>query len=277
MLQMAIEECLAPLAGAVPDNVPVLLCVAEQQRAGRLDGLDDELVRDVMSRIGISWHPEWSAVIPYGRVSTAVALGRARAILHARGAAYVLLAAADSLLLAKTLKALEADGRLLSEGNTNGFVPGEAAGAILLAASPGREPLLMCTGLGFSEEPITVASEDPLRGEGLTTAINKGLADAGCQMHDLDFRITDNSGEHYYFKEAALALTRAMKVRKVEFDIWHPADCIGETGAAIGVVALGVALAATRKAYAPGPNMLFHSGNDTGQRAAVILRSGEVR
>ena len=132
-------------------------------------------------------------------------------------------------------------------------------------------------GLGFSEERVTVASEDPLRGDGLTAAINKGLADAGCQMHDLDFRITDNSGEHYYFKEAALAVTRAMKVRKAEFDIWHPADCIGETGAAIGVVALGVALAATRKAYAPGPNMLFHSGNDTGQRAAVILRSSEVR
>ena len=73
-----------------------------------------------------------------------------------------------------------------------------------------------------------------------------------------------------------LALTRAMKVRKAEFDIWHPADCVGETGAAIGTIAFGVALAASRKSYAPGPNILFHSGNDAGQRAAATLRFSEV-
>ena len=276
-LHLAIEECLAPLAGAVPDNLAVLLCVAEKQRVGRLEGLDDELLRDVMASVGTTWHPEWSGVVAYGRASAAVALAKARVLLHERGATHVLVAAADSLLLGKTLKAFEVHGRLLSEDNTDGFVPGEAAGALLLARHGGREPHLLCMGLGFSEEQATIASEAPLRGDGLTAAINNGLADAGCQMHDLDFRITDNSGEQYYFKEASYALTRTMKVRKAEFDIWHPADCIGETGAAIGVVSLAVALAASRKSYAPGPNMLFHSGNDAGQRAAVILRSSEVR
>jgi 3-oxoacyl-[acyl-carrier-protein] synthase I len=276
MLQMAIQECLAPFAHLSLTEVPLLLCVAERQRSGRLAGLDDELPREIATRLNVEFHPEFSGVIAYGRVGVAVALSRARALMHERGVSQVIVAAVDSLLLAATLKALDEQGRLLSKRNSNGFVPGEAAGALLLAARPGRGLHLTCLGLGFSEEPVTVASEDPLRGDGLTAAINKGLADAGCQMHDIDFRITDNSGEHYYFKEAALALTRTMRQRKSEFDIWHPADCIGETGSTIGAAALAVALFACRKSYAAGSNILFHSGSDAGQRAAVILRYGEV-
>ena len=59
--------------------------------------------------------------------------------------------------------------------------------------------------------------------------------------------------------------------RKEEFDIWHPADCIGEVGAAALPCMLGVALFAARKAYAPGANILCHLGNDDGKRAALVL------
>jgi 3-oxoacyl-[acyl-carrier-protein] synthase-1 len=93
-------------------------------------------------------------------------------------------------------------------------------------------------------------------------------------MHELDFRIADLSGEQYYFKEAALALSRTLRARKDTFDIWHPAECIGETGAVAGLVAFAVASAACRKGYAPGPNILCHAANDAGQRVAVIVRFG---
>jgi len=276
MLRLAIEECIEPFGPPEPKELPVLLCVAEKPRNGRISGLDDDLFREVMECLGIDAHPELSGVIAYGRVGVPVALSKARAFIHERGMSRVLVAAADSLLVGPTLAELEGQGRLLSATNSNGFIPGEGAGAVMLSRHPGRGPQLTCVGLGFSEEPANVASDTPLRGDGLTVAINKGLADAGCQMHDIDFRITDNSGEHYYFKEAALALTRTMRERKAEFEIWHPADCIGETGSAIGVVALAVALAACRKAYSAGPTILFHAGSDAGQRAAVILRYGEV-
>ena len=90
-------------------------------------------------------------------------------------------------------------------------------------------------------------------------------------MHDLDFRITDLSGEQYYFKEAALALGRILRQHKEEFDIWHPAECIGESGAAAGIAVLAVANAACRNAYCAGPNILTHVANDAGQRAATVL------
>ena len=54
--------------------------------------------------------------------------------------------------------------------------------------------------------------------------------------------------------------------------MWHPADCIGETGAASLPGMLAVALVAARKGYAAGDPVLVHSGNDDGRRAAIVVR-----
>ncbi|MGE8312640.1 MAG: hypothetical protein ACN6QR_24145, partial [Pseudomonas protegens] len=99
----------------------------------------------------------------------------------------------------------------------------------------------------------------------------------GCGLEQMDYRLTDISGEQYYFKEASLALSRTLRVRKEFFHLWHPADCIGEVGAAIGPTMLAVALAASRKGYGDGPNILCHLGNDAGQRAAALLSYQTVR
>jgi 3-oxoacyl-[acyl-carrier-protein] synthase I len=272
ILLMAIEECLDSVAAAAV-SCPLLLCVAEPERPGRLDGLDDRLFTELGQRLGVSFHPEYSAVVPYGRVGVAVALAHARKLIAQYGVERVLVAAADSLLVAPTLANLDRRHRLLTARNSNGFIPGEAAGAFIVASDAGGEAQVRLVGIGFGNERAVLEDDEPLKADGLTAAIKDAVRDAGCEVHDLDFRITDNSGEQYYFKESALALTRTLRVRKAEFDIWHPADCIGETGAAIGVVSMVVALVACHRAYAPGPRILVHCGNDVGQRAAVILHS----
>jgi len=91
-------------------------------------------------------------------------------------------------------------------------------------------------------------------------------------IDDLDYRMTDANGEQYGFKEAALAITRTLRKRKEEFDIRHPADCVGEVGAAIVPIALGVANTAAKKGYALGKSVLCHFGNDDEQRAVMFLR-----
>ncbi|MET0081189.1 MAG: hypothetical protein ABW119_22270, partial [Candidatus Thiodiazotropha lotti] len=142
--------------------------------------------------------------------------------------------ASDTMLVAASLAHYETQQRLLTSENSNGFLPGEA-GAALLIESARNHPggVLKCEGLGFAVESAHVDSEEPLRAEGLTAAIKASLSDAGCEMGDLDFRITDVSGEQYYFKEASLALSRTLRSRKDKFDIWHPADCIGEVADAL--------------------------------------------
>ena len=63
-------------------------------------------------------------------------------------------------------------------------------------------------------------------------AIRAALIEAGVALKDCDYRIADVNGEQFRFKEAALAITRLLRDTKVLFSLWHPADCIGEVGAA---------------------------------------------
>jgi 3-oxoacyl-[acyl-carrier-protein] synthase I len=271
MAAMAIAETLQDFPQSDWPMLPLLLCVAEQERPGRLDGLDDHLFDEIQAELGVTFAKE-SAVIPHGRVSVALALQHARQLLFESRLPRVVIAATDSLLSWPTLSHYDQEGRLLNEQNSNGFVPGEGAGAILVGPVKGEADEMVCTGVGLGVEPAPIGSGEPLRAEGLTQAVKACLADAGCQMHDMDFRIADVSGEQYYFKEAALALSRTLRQRKEEFDIWHPAECTGEAGAVSGIAVLANAVDANLKGYTKGPNVLAHFTTDGRQRAAVTLQ-----
>lgn len=278
MAARAIAEALQSTPGVDPEKTPLLLGVAESERPGRLDGLDSSLLHAIERELGLRFHPS-SNVIARGRVSAAVALLNARTLIYQGGHRHVLIAGVDSFLSAATLAAFEERERLLTSQNSNGFIPGEGAAAVVVGAPvASEEPQLACIGLGFGVEKATVEAEDvPLRADGLTQAIRAALGEAGCGLERMDYRLTDISGEQYYFKEASLALSRSLRVRKEFFHLWHPADCIGEVGAAIGPAMLAVALAASRKDYGEGPNIFCHLGNDAGERAVALLSYQRVR
>ena len=76
---------------------------------------------------------------------------------------------------AATLAAYDREDRLLRADNSNGFIPGEAAGAVLLAAwREGSPAPLLCAALGFAREPAPLGSGKPLRADGLVQAIRAG-------------------------------------------------------------------------------------------------------
>lgn len=269
MASMAITEALHELDLKHWQRLPLLLCVAEPDRPGRQDGLDERLLPLIQNELGVSFG-KGSALVARGRVGVAVALARARQLSPTEEFG-VLIVGVDSMLSWPTLNHFDREDRLLTEANSDGFMPGEAAGALWVGNGVGRKATLLCTGIGFGVEPAPIGSGEPLRADGLTQAIKASLAEAGRQMHEMAFRITDLSGEHYYFKEAALALTRTMREQKETFDLWHPAECTGEVGAASGATVVAAAVEACRKAYAPGHRILAHWSSDEGQRAAVTL------
>jgi 3-oxoacyl-[acyl-carrier-protein] synthase I len=276
MASLAIEESLQALPRADWAKLPLLLCVAEAARPGRVAGLDEQLFPMIERELGVSFAAH-SMVITQGRVGAAVALAQARTLITQGRCERVLVAAVDSLLHAPTLDHYAAQGRLLSPVSSNGFMPGEGAGAMLVGrplgqtAQPGE---LWCMGCGFGVEAAHIDSGEPLRAEGLRQALVGALTESGRAIHEMDYRIADLSGEHYYFKEATLARSRLMRVLKDEFDIWHPAESIGETGALAGVAIVALAQAAGRKGYALGRQALVHLSNDAGQRAALVLQHG---
>jgi 3-oxoacyl-[acyl-carrier-protein] synthase-1 len=269
MAAMSIEEALQHLPRAQWTTLPLILCVAEKERPGRLDGLDESLFELIEAELGLHFAAE-SAIVAHGRVSTAVALQGARRLLLNGATHEVLIAAADSLVSWETLSRYEQDSRLLTPENSNGFIPGEGAGALRIGPGTSASDFA-CLGVGFSIETAHIDTEEPLRGEGMAAALRATLDEAGVAIHDVAYRIADVAGEHYYFKESALALQRLLRQRRVEFDIWHPAECTGELGAASGPSAIALAYAAHRKCFAMGPSVLAHWANDGGQRAAALF------
>jgi 3-oxoacyl-[acyl-carrier-protein] synthase I len=83
--------------------------------------------------------------------------------------------------------------------------------------------------------------------------------------------VSSANGEQFWFREAALALSRTMRATKPRLELWHPSDCIGEVGAAAVPCAIAVAMAAARKAYAPGRGVLGQFGADDGGRVALVF------
>ena len=273
---MAAEECLAGVPRADWSRIPLLLCVAEPSRPGRLHDLDAVLPHELSQELGTTLAPG-SAVIARGRVSVAVALDHAARLVHAKGLPQVLIVATDSLLCAATLSAHHQASRLRHAGNSNGFMAGEAAGALLVGA-PQSACHAQCVGIGFGIEQAHIDSELPLRADGLRKAISQALDPAGVTIEQCPIRLSDLSGEHYYFKEAALAVARLQRrAGSEDADLWHPAECTGECGAAAGAVLISVAAMAFQKGYMPGLHALAHMSNDDGARAAVLLRSPRGR
>jgi 3-oxoacyl-[acyl-carrier-protein] synthase I len=271
MAASAAAQCLADIPKREWPSVALQLCVAEKTRPGREEGFDDQLRWDIERHLETRFASV--SIVAKGRTSIGTALIEARRLIFQQGTRHVLIVAADSLLEWPALGAYERAKRVLTSENSNGFIPGEAAAAILVGQPSGQAELL-CVGVGFGTESATLDSDQPLRADGLVEAIRGALAEAGCGLHDIDLRIADLSGEQYYFKEAALALTRILRQRKDELDLWHAAECTGEVGAAAGAIALAVAEAACRKAYAPGPAILLHASNDDGERTAAVLSYG---
>jgi 3-oxoacyl-[acyl-carrier-protein] synthase-1 len=286
LLAPAVEECLAAAAPVAAPRIAVLVGTPAADRPGRWSALDERILPALQAKLRVKFH-ETSAVLPRGNVSGVAGIQRARELIRGGEVSRCIVAGVDSLVHQETVLAYIDQWRVLTPANSNGFIPGEAGTAMLLgpaeedarsagAPDPRRSPPiseLQILGLGLSRERAIIASEEPLRGDGLAEAIKAALAEAGLKIDDVAYRVTDLNGEHYKFKEASLAFTRlGMKPRPEPLDIWHPIEFVGEIGAAIGPCVLGWALHAGHKGYAPGPNVLCHFSNDDEERAAVVAR-----
>ena len=279
MAELAARDCLDG-AGIRPalsvGAIPLLLCTAERERPGRLEDLDERLFADLQGALGLQVDAQNSAIVPLGRTAVFSALAKARLLIAGGQAEEVLIVAADGLLSWPALKSyLDAD-RILEDGNCNGFMPGEGAGALLVAEAK-ADAELTCIGFGYSIEPAPLFSDAPLRGDGLTAAVRQALNESGLGPDDVDFIVADLSGEQYFLKEAALARARALRGQTRQLELWHPAEGIGEAGALGAAAVIAAVRYAVQKGYACGPRVLVHGSSDGEHRFAAIFCAKGVR
>jgi 3-oxoacyl-[acyl-carrier-protein] synthase-1 len=267
----AILECLEAARPVPPDEIPLLIGIAPPDRPLNQGHAERKLLNDVAQRLELVPHAA-SGVIARDHVAGAHGLRAAAQLMARHHVPYVIVAAVDSLLDEGLVAHYISQQRVLTAQVSNGFYVGEAGSAVLVSSIPSQSDGLHVLGIGVSREAATIESDEPCRAEGLTKAVADALNEAQLTIHDVQYRISDLNGEHYKFKEMALTMMRfERKPRPQRFELWHPIEFIGDVGAAISPLALGLALDAGRRGYANGPNALCTFGNDNGERAAIVV------
>lgn len=301
LLARAVRECAHGLPFIDAATVPLLVCASEITRPGRPSDLDAQLMDGLMARLRCRFAPQ-SAVYAYGQAAIGMAMHHAFELLQQHPV--VLLAGVDSLADFHTLGALHARGRILATDRMEGYIPGEAACALLLGrpgqveripprfsnrpalqappappphpyARPVASPALYCMGYSVTREAALPDSDLPVHGQALMEAIRGALApiDAqGAGAAQVGLRICSHLHSHHRAKEMALACERAAVSATPQ---WCLADSLGETGAAAGPLVLAAAYAAMHKGYSPATVALaLLASEEEGERSALLLGFG---
>ena len=276
LLLPAIEQALESALAERGDVRMALALAVPPDRPGLPDDLHDRLRDSVARRFGDRFPA--IGTFDVGHAGGLMALSAAMRKMTDGDFEACVVAGVESYLAPETLEWLEETERLHGAGALNnawGFVPGEAAGAVLLAmervverveADPPVE--LLSVGLGFEENRIRTATV--CIGDGLTTAFREGLGGlpAGAQVTDV---YCDMNGEPYRADEYGFACLRTKDRFVSASDFVAPADCWGDVSAASAPLGLVLSAVASAKRYAGGPYAFLWASSDSGERGAALL------
>lgn len=218
--------------------------------------------------------PTTAETVTRGRAGGLLALAGALAAIE-RGEPLALALAADSYDEPTLLAALDHEDRIRADGVYDGFTPGEAGASILLAAPGtaarlGRTPLARIDAVATSDETGHRYSPEPHRGDGLAAAIRNLLA---LYPSTLQIRTVHASlnGEALFAKEWGVAHIRSCDHLDPNARLEHPADCLGDTGAASGLLLTALAALDQQRDPSSAPTLVW-AASDLALRAATLLR-----
>ncbi len=208
--------------------------------------------------------------------------GRAAGLLTVEAAANDLMSGAiqlaivgavDSQIRTEVLERLESRTILRTGSNPHGVIPGEAAAFLVLERSDGiarrgARPLAWVMSCTSFKEP-TVGTDEPNQSVALGSALRTARKEGGITVPPLV--VCDLNGDRYRAMEWGLASVRALGDLHGDINIWHPADCIGDTGAASGVLNIVCGVTGFLKGYARAERILVWGASEGKSRAAVVL------
>lgn len=268
LFDVAMGECLRGIPETTWAHIPLLLLTAESDRPG----LPENWAQDVFTACTLerAFHSA-SRICPWGKAGLGLALPYARQLLTDGTAQQVLVAGVDTYFHFAVLTYLMQERRLITGYNSDGFHPGEGAGAVLLSLGKEGQDGLHITGVGSGEEAgHRLQMELPNRADGMVAAMRMAVAECGHKIVETHFHYSDCSGEAFYFKEATHALMRCFEHTIPEYPHLVAGSTLGETGAAVGPLLLAHCTRLLCREDGIGNRALLHFSADDGKRAAVI-------
>jgi 3-oxoacyl-[acyl-carrier-protein] synthase-1 len=279
LFRLAVRALSQTLKSAALDHVDLdratmHLVLAEPGRPGMDHRVEQDLARKMLLALGLE-APLHTIVTTEGHAGIFEALGSAMSSIASGSTDRAIVGAVDGYLDELTLQWLKDTERLKSEDNPKGFVPGEAAGFLMLerqsaVAARGGRGLARLAGTGYALESHSIYDKTPSTGAGLTGAIRSALTASG-EEPPLSLVVCDLNGERYRANEWGLVLSRAFESNQAPESLWHPADCVGDCGAAAGILNTVVATLAVAQDRSRNDSALVWGASDDGQRGAAML------
>jgi 3-oxoacyl-[acyl-carrier-protein] synthase-1 len=245
----------------------LLLCLPEPDAVADGWQLEQTLPELLCARGGL---PPFATVRAHAGHTAALRLvDEAHQLMAVGQASACLLLAVDSYLGFERLRLLDAGHRIRSDRNKDGFIPGEAAIALMLEPARGASRPPLCT-LGrpsVAVEPHSHHTDRSSTGRGLQLAIEGAL---GAADRPASWVVCDLNGESYRSFEWGTVRTRLAERFADLRHLVHPADCVGDVGSAAGGLLLACVAQAFARGYAPAPHALLWTASEDGTRAALL-------
>ena len=269
MLRLAAQpllECRAPL-GESRRPIGISLALPERETNKPIDRAG--FLRHLSVQADGVFDPRGSDASHVGRAGGFIAIGQAALTIQHGFADFMIAGGVETYRDLYILATLDAERRVKSNENLDGFIPGEGAGFLLLgsdraAVAQGLPILGRVTPMAMGFEPGHLYSAEPYCGDGLASTFPQ-LVDA-----PIAEVYSSMTGESHWAKEWGVAFLRSRAAFQEGHGMHHPADCFGETGAASGALLVGLAALGIQGRYRRSPALAYGS-SDRGARAAVIV------
>lgn len=278
MLFPAIDEALAPVLSELAEHIiKVGLALGlPPSRPGQPLNLAERMRNEIIRKYADVF--SWTEFFEVGHAAGYLALDAALKECAGESIDACVVAGVDSYLAPETLEWIEDCDQLHGGGPLNnawGFIPGEAAGALLLSTEQfaqkiGAESFGEVVSVGIGRETKLIKTDEVCIGEGLTQAFRaalNGMA-SGEQIHNI---FCDLNGETYRAEEYGFTTLRTKEHFRAATDFIAPADCWGDVGAAGALLHSALAVICHRKRYGKGPLSMVWASSQTGERGAAII------
>jgi len=189
---------------------------------------------------------------------------------------HVMIAAADTFCGPAFLRHAAEANWLMRPGNSQGYVPGEAAACLLLSRVKNiRE--IPADGFGLhrpafakASEPLWPSANHP-DGAPLGTALTGALQNAGMQAMHISHLESDMDGSDWRAQIESSALNRVVFTETTALPQWRPTNLLGQTGAASGLLGWLLPAVLHARHIEPINSVLNWSVEPTGEIAACVL------
>ncbi len=209
-----------------------------------------------------------------GRAAGAHAIKMASDWLINGDASVVIVGGVDSQYDGLALARLASDRRLIGPETVEGFIPGEAAAFLVLAAAGATaSPTATLEALGIGSEPAPLHSEEATSAVGLTQALSDAVGPLRAARRRTNAWLTDLTHEPYKIREFQIVIARFGDVLGTETALAMPLRELGDVGAATLPLLTALAAESWHAGYAADDTAVCLAGSDGRQRGALLWRA----